>query len=366
MQRAARHLFVGMKLSGISVSSALLGLALSVPHARRAHIQHAEMPWTCPTRPKRARTMRAFAPPCAVDQKFALPVICVDGRNGRRHGRRKAATDCDDHDPAIIPARRRSATARTTTATGRSTKASTATTMARRRAPRSAKPADCDDKDPAIHPGAAEVCNGKDDNCDGKIDEGFDKDNDGFYACAHGTIPADCDDTDAIIHPGAAETCNGKDDDCNGKIDELPAQPHRLSSPSPIKPHWQLAGSAVPPAAPRYAQLDERRVRPGRRHSGGCAYSLRRVRHEHDVLDPEQADRRGRNDVRAGSRAATLTQVGTGASGSRRRRPGGLLRSPSTRSRTPVSPPSPYLAILKSHRHPRRRCEPMSAIPERS
>ena len=154
-----------------------------------------------------------------------------------------AAKDCDDHDPAVHPGAPSSATARTTTATARSTKASTPTATARPSAPSAASPPIATTRTLRSTRAPPRPATARTTTATAQIDDGFDKDNDGFYACAHGTLAADCDDTNASIHPGATEICNGKDDDCNGKVDELPAN-LTGSLTAPVNRTGPLAGNA--------------------------------------------------------------------------------------------------------------------------
>ncbi len=99
---------------------------------------------------------------------------------------------------------------------------------------------DCNDSDPAIMPAVAERCNGVDDNCDGSVDgsdsvDGLtwydDDDGDTFgdpadtrTACSApvGYIASagDCNDADASTNPLGVESCDARDNDCDGVADE--------------------------------------------------------------------------------------------------------------------------------------------------
>ena len=163
----------------------------------------------------------------------------------------------------FIPARPRSATARTTTATARSTRASTSMATAPRPAPSPVSPPIATTRIRPLHPVPPRPATARTTTATASIDNGFDKDNDGFYACSHGTLSADCDDTSASIHPGAVEICNGKDDDCNGMIDELPAN-LTGSLTAPVNTHWALAGTALIFERLGAAHPGHRPIRPAR------------------------------------------------------------------------------------------------------
>ena len=228
------------------------------------------------------------------------------------------------------------ATAKTTTPTARSMKASARRVRCRRlqgpsRALRPRREAACT----ALAAGDELYGNEIDDDCDGQIDESPDDDKDGFSVCDGDCCDkaGTCGTAAELVNPGAFEVLgNGIDDDCDPSTDDVEAADLRAGRAQTRRPaprrwrkRWSCAASRRPEPksnartwgviSAKFFAADHVSAAPSDVQSG----VLSRLRSERDAAarrgDGRDLERHRARRERSGVRVASSTRLGQGQLG---------------------------------------------------
>ena len=182
-----------------------------------------------------------------------------------------------------VPVPSRPATARTTTATARSTKASTPTVTRTPSCAVGGKLADCDDKDPRYIPARPRPATARTTTATARSTTGSTRTTTASTRARTARFPSTA--TNQPGDPsGRHRDCTGKDDDCNNKTDEIPAS----MTGSLVAPSNPTGSGGVRHHLSGWAQLTQDVADQSGALCVKRAVQLRHVRHELDVLDPDK------------------------------------------------------------------------------